>query len=476
MNTAAKTFFSICLGACTAGAQISAFQHVVVIFQENRTPDNVFQGLCSAPFGSAASCNTNPTASQYNIQTRNWLDKSSPTGMTKPSTVPLANKYDLSHAHSAFVAQCDKDPITGACKMDGAANVNCSGTCLSKPQFRYVDNSTGVVTPYLQLATQYGWANYMFQTNQGPSFPAHQFIFGGTSAPSATDDAAGIYASENMSGTSKIAGCTAPAGTTVQLIDPTGEHRKVYPCFEHSTLPDLLTGFTWRYYTPSAGSIWTAPNAIQHICLSTGPGGTCSGADWSDHIDLKPADVLTDIGNCNLRSVSWVIPTGANSDHASSNDGGGPSWVSAIVNAIGNSSKCDNNAGYWQNTAILITWDDWGGWYDHERPTALAQPEGDYQYGFRVPLLFVSAYTPAGYINNSRHDFGSILRFIEHNFGIRQGALNFADARAKNDLTGFFDLSGTPRKFANLNAPKSAAFFLHDRRKATDPDDDGDDR
>jgi phospholipase C len=474
MHLAGKTLFLIWLGTSTAGAQISAFQHVVVIFQENRTPDNLFQGLCSAPFGSADSCSTNPASSQYNIQTRNWLDKSSPTGVTQPSTVPLANKYDLSHAHSAFVAQCDTDPITGACKMDGSASVPCSGTCLSKPQFRYVDNSAGVVTPYLQLATQYGWANYMFQTNQGPSFPAHQFIFGGTSAPSAADDAAGVFASENMSGASKTAGCAAPAGTTVQLIDPTGENQKVYPCFEHSTLPDLLASFTWRYYTPSAGSIWTAPNAIQHICQSTGPGGSCSGTDWSNNVDLKPADVLTDIANCNLRSVSWVIPTGANSDHASSNDGGGPSWVSAIVNAIGNSSACDNNTGYWRNTAILIAWDDWGGWYDHERPTTLAQPEGDYQYGFRVPLLFVSAYTPAGYINNNRHDFGSILRFIEHNFGIQEGGLNFADARAQNDLTGFCDFSRTPRKFENLKAPKSAAFFLHDKRKATDPDDDGD--
>jgi phospholipase C len=445
---------------------------VVVIFQENRTPDNLFQGLCSAPVGSADSCSTNPTSSQYNIQTKNWLDKNSPTGMIQPSTVQLANKYDLSHAHSAFVAQCDKDPITGACKMDGSANVHCSGTCPSKPQFRYVDNSTGAVTPYLQLATQYGWANYMFQTNQGPSFPAHQFIFGGTSAPSKADDAAGIFASENMSGTSKIAGCTAPAGTTVQLIDPSGENQKIYPCFDHSTLPDLLGAFTWRYYTPSAGSIWTAPNAIQRICLSTGPGGTCSGTEWSNNVDLKPADVLTDIANCDLRNVSWVIPTGANSDHAGSNDGGGPSWVSAIVNAIGNSSACDNHTGYWQDTAILITWDDWGGWYDHERPSVLAQPEGDYQYGFRVPLLFVSAYTPARYINNDRHDFGSILRFIEHNFGIQEGALSFADARAKNDLSGFWDAGGTPRPFENLKAPKSAAFFLHDKRKATDPDDD----
>ena len=464
------------LAAPVASAQISQFQHIVVIVQENRTPDNLFQGLCAAPFGSAALCSTTPRATQYNIQTRDWLDRHSPTGLSQPTAVPLANKYDLSHAHSAFVAQCDQDSLTSACKMDGSGDVKCSGTCPAKPQFRYVDNSSGTVTPYLQLATQYGWANYMFQTNQGPSFPAHQFIFGGTSAPTAADDAAGVFASENMSGTGATAGCTADATTTVQLIDPTGENKKIYPCFEHSTVPDLLfANITWRYYAPSAGSIWTAPNAIQHICQSTGPGGKCTGPAWTANVDLKPADVLTDIASCKLRSVSWVIPSGANSDHAKSNDGGGPSWVSAIVNAIGNSTACDNGAGYWQNTAILITWDDWGGWYDHERPNFLSQPEGDYQYGFRVPLIFVSAYTPAGTINNNRHDFGSLLRFVEHNFGIQEGALNFADNRATNDLTGFYDLSRTPRAFQTIAAPKTATFFINDKRKPTDPDDDGDD-
>jgi phospholipase C len=129
-------------------------------------------------------------------------------------------------------------------------------------------------------------------------------------------------------------------------------------------------------------------------------------------VDLRPADVLNDIANCNLRNVSWVIPTGANSDHARSNDGGGPSWVASIVNAIGASTACDSGAGYWANTAIFITWDDWGGGYDHEPPTILAQPQGDYQYGFRVPLIAVSAHTPAGYINNRRHDFGSLRRWM----------------------------------------------------------------
>jgi hypothetical protein len=476
MKRIASTLLLICLGAVTVHGQISNFKHVVVIVQENRTPDNLFQGLCNPPFGSPASCSAAPLPSQYDIQTANWLDKTSLTGVTAPASIPLANKYDLSHAHSAFVKMCDL--TGGTCKMDGAATVACAGTCPPKPQFRFVDNSTGILNPYLDLAKQYGWANYMFQTNQGPSFPAHQFLFGGTSAPSASDDAAGVFAAENMGGggvggLKQIAGCTAPVGTTVELIKPPGvESQAVYPCFEHQTMGDLLGGsLTWRYYTPGPGSIWTAPNAIQHICQSSGPGGACTGKEWTDHVDLKPADVLTDIGSCNLRSVSWVIPSCQNSDHAGCTDGGGPSWVASIVNAIGASTKCDAGSGYWNNTAIFITWDDWGGWYDHEPPTILPGVQGDYQYGFRVPLLVVSAYTTEGYINNVRHDFGSILRFIEHNFGLTEGALNFSDERSKTDLRAFFVLNHAPRPFRNIAAPKNAAFFLKDKRVQLDPDD-----
>jgi phospholipase C len=167
--------FLLALCGQIAIAQISKFEHIVVIVQENRTPDNLFQGLCSPPYGSSSSCSTSPTASQYNIQTGNWVNKNSPTGVTTPGTVKLANKYDLSHAHSAFVAMCDANS-SGACQMDGASGISCSGSCPKTPQFRFVDNSAGIVSPYLDLATQYGWANYMFQTNQGPSFPAHQFI------------------------------------------------------------------------------------------------------------------------------------------------------------------------------------------------------------------------------------------------------------------------------------------------------------
>jgi phospholipase C len=324
----------------------------------------------------------------------------------------------------------------------------------------------------------------MFQTNQGPSFPAHQFIFGGTSAPSAAEDHLGIFASENMRGVPNAnarAGCVAEPATRVELIRPNPnppprgvEASDVYPCFDHQTIPDILPApFTWRYYTPSAGSFWTAPNAISHICQSSGPGGSCQGQDWVNNVDLRPADVLADIRSCNLRSLSWVIPAGQNSDHAGSPDNtGGPDWVASIVNAIGTQPTCPNGEVYWHDTAILITWDDWGGWYDHESPTIRPLFEGDYQYGFRVPLIVVSAYTPAAYVSNFRHDFGSILRFIEHNFDVPEGELTFADRRATTDLTDFFHLNQAPRTFHRVSAAKDENYFLNDKTAPTDPDDD----
>jgi hypothetical protein len=141
------------LGSSAADSQIARFEHIVVIFQENRTPDNLFQGLCGEPYGTSDSCSIKPSANspRYNIQTDNWLDKASPTGATAPGLVALANKYDLSHAHSAFVKMCDAGNAGNSCQMDGAGAIACSGNCPPKPQFRFVDNSSGILNPYLDL-------------------------------------------------------------------------------------------------------------------------------------------------------------------------------------------------------------------------------------------------------------------------------------------------------------------------------------
>ena len=463
-------------GTPPARAASANFKHVVIIVQENRTPDNLFQGLCAPPFGSPSRCSTTPGPTQYDIQTSSWVDKAAPGGTIQPKAVTLAHTSDLDHSHAGWLRQCDLKPSSTTCLMDGRSGCK---TCAADAQWNYVTYTNGTLKPYLELATQYGWANYMFQTNQGPSYPAHQFLFGATSAQSASDDDAGLFVSENLVGTggvggfNKTAGCAAPETTRTFVISPGGKETKVYPCFEHQTLVDLFgASVTWRYYAPAPGTIWTAPNSIKHLCKPTAPGGTCSGPVWNEHLDFQPHDVLGDIASCNLRSVSWVIPAAGYSDHAGLKSGnGGPAWVASIVNAIGNSTKCDNGTGYWNDTAIFVTWDDWGGWYDHVAPTFLPPPQGDYQYGFRVPLLVISAYTPRGYVNNLHHDFGSIVRFVEHNFGLEEGGLHFADSRSKTNLTGFFDLSKPPRSFTKIayNAGVLTAAVMND---TSPPDDD----
>lgn len=271
------------LGLCVlTNAQISSFQHVIFVVQENRSPDNLFYALCSTSL-----CSTTPNGTQYDIQTSNWLDKTQASGVTQPLTEELAAGYDPAHAKSTFNKQCDLDTATNVCQMDGAAEVTCSGACPSQPSFRYVDNSTGAIAPYIQMVQQYGWANYMFQTNQGPSWPAHQFLFGATAAPSASDDAAGIFVQNNESRDANTTGCTSIAGAYVVLIFPeTTKTSTIYPCFEHNTLPDVLPStVTWKYYSPTGNPDWQAPTAINHICVPSEPtGGVCTGTAYIDNV------------------------------------------------------------------------------------------------------------------------------------------------------------------------------------------------
>jgi len=153
------TLAALCL-ATPASAQITAFQHIILVIQENRSPDNLFQGLC--PTTNPSACSTQPGPGQYNIQTSGWSDNTSKTGKTDPHSTPFGVGYDMGHTHSAFVAMCDLN-ASNACLMDGAAHVGCKSLtqpCPKKPAYGFVDNSTGALQPYLDLVQYYGWGNY----------------------------------------------------------------------------------------------------------------------------------------------------------------------------------------------------------------------------------------------------------------------------------------------------------------------------
>jgi phospholipase C len=105
---------------------------------------------------------------------------------------------------------------------------------------------------------------------------------------------------------------------------------------------------------------------------------------------------------------------------------------------------------YWNSSAFLWTYDDWGGWYDHVAP-----PKVDaYGYGFRVPALLVSPYARKGYIDSTELDYTSILRFIEDNWHL--DPLSTRDAAA-NSIASAFDFEQAARKPTFISYERTAA-------------------
>ncbi len=120
----------------------------------------------------------------------------------------------------------------------------------------------------------------------------------------------------------------------------------------------------------------------------------------------------------------------------------GPSWVTSVVNAIGQSQ-------YWNSTAIFVFWDDYGGWYDPQ-PPAYVDYDG---LGMRLPMIIISPYAKKGYVSHTQYEHGSILKFVEDQFGL--GRLAASDTRA-NSPADAFDFNKPPRKFKVDPGPLSA--------------------
>jgi phospholipase C len=215
-------------------------------------------------------------------------------------------------------------------------------------------------------------------------------------------------------------------------------------CWDPTTLGDELdnAGLPWAFYASSVGGdggIWSGYQAVKHIY---------KGPDWAKDVISPNTQFFSDVSSGTLRSVSWITPTYANSDHAGSGSKSGPSWVASLVNAIGESQ-------YWNSSAIFIFWDDYGGWYD-SKPPAYVDYDG---LGFRLPLLIISPYAKQGYVSHVHYEHGSILKFVEDQFGL--GRLAASDSRANSPEADCFDFSQPPRKFKRIRALYDASYFTH---------------
>ncbi len=160
----------------------------------------------------------------------------------------------------------------------------------------------------------------------------------------------------------------------------------------------------------------------------------------SSHIvDLN--EYFRDLQNGTLPAVSYIVPSGA-SEHPPGRIQSGEKFVKNLIQALMRSSA-------WSTSVFMLSYDDWGGWYDHVPPPTVDA----YGYGFRVPALMVSPYARKGYIDSKQLDFTSMLKFIEENWGL--APLTERDAKASNFLEAF-DFSQPPRSPAFVSPVRVA--------------------
>jgi phospholipase C len=393
------------------------FKHIVILIQENRTFDNLF-----ATFPGADGTRSG--------KTHNGKILLRPGDLESEISPNNGHRYWLADWNHGKMNHFDLVPIGRV-----------PGTFV----YQYVHPNQ--IKPYWDLAKQYVLSDHMFQTQGSGSFTAHQDLIRGDTA---------INTSYNLidfpsGGASQPWGCDSSPGTVTSLIKANGtwqpyQRQGPFPCLTYSTLRDLLDakGLSWRYYAPTVGAnfggnLWNAFDAIKAVRY---------GPEWTTNQASPQTKVFTDISRDTLPAVSWVIPDYADSDHPGDNSDTGPSWVAQVVNAIGQSPA-------WKTTAIVIVWDDWGGWYDHVPPPGTQSYGG---LGFRVPAIVVSPYSRAGYVSHNNYEFGSILKFVEQNWQLP--SLGTTDKTSASFVNDFFDFTQQPRDFVPIGTKYSRSFFL----------------
>ena len=395
-------------------------RHVVILVKENRSFDHMFGKFPGANGATSGLCGS----------------------VEKPLySAPDVVAHDVNHGHSDSIRAINQGKMDGFCKIgkgeDGSS---------------YQQFNAATIPGYWALAQQSALGDNFFSSMSGPSFPNHLYLIAAQSG--------GVDMNpENAQGKW---GCDSPPGTFVKGKNVLGIPFTAFPCFGYRTLGDSLTaaGVSWKSYAPEIGKDgfgWNAYDAIQHIRCdpkagSCGPGSPY-GPEWAHIVPTDQFVRDASSATCNLPAVSWLIPDFPESEHPVAAMSVGESWTLTQVKAV-TQGPCA------QTTAIFITWDDFGGFYDHVGPPKMDK----LGLGIRVPLLIVSPYTIRG-IYHRQGSFESLLAFIEANWGL--APLTERDAGA-NDLMTAFDFTQTPKAL-----PQIAFSPVVERRtlKYDDPDD-----
>jgi phospholipase C len=371
-------------------------KHIVFIIKENRTFDNYF-----ARYPGAEGTTTGQ------ISTGETIELDVATDVLEP---------DLGHAFLDAVKSINGGKMNGFDLVTNGENLT-----------GYTSFKRSGIPNYWAYADNFVLADHTFSSMYGPTFPEHLYTVAAQSGRVAGNkdqaDNPGGYCDDagetvirfvKMSPREQQEVMNAIRRVELDGIVKYWEH--VRACFNFDVIQDQLNdaGISWHYYADE-GSWMNALLAIRHMRFSK---------HWGT--DITPEeDFIEDIESENLDKVTWVVPGPGVNEHP-----GGPSvcvgenWTVDVVNRLMRSK-------YWKNTAIFLTWDDFGGFYDHVPP-----PQYDFMgLGPRVPMIIISPWAKEGYVDSTEYEFSSVLKFIETVYDL--DCMTRRDCRASNMLNAF---------------------------------------
>jgi phospholipase C len=376
---------------------IHNIQHVIVIMQENRSFDSYFGTYPGANGIPTGVCEPDPlrggcVAPFHNGSNKNYGGPHASNNAAADINGGMMNGFI---GQAELGQKCTStDPNCGPCTQTGS-----SSECVDVMGY----HDAREIPNYWTYARNFVLQDNMFASSMSWSLPEHLFMVSGWSA-------------------------LCPNGGTnpMECVNSTNlyaQRPEVNPnaTYAWTDITYLLhkRGINWAYYI-SKGSEPDCENDEAVTCAPVQQGPTTPGI-WNPlphFTDVKQDGQLGNIqsltsfyaavhqsGGCGLPHVSWLIPNGNASEHPPALVSQGQAYVTTLINAIMR-SPC------WNSTAIFLSWDDWGGFYDHVIPPSIDRNG----YGLRVPGLVISPYARTGYVDHQELSHDGYLKFIEDDF------------------------------------------------------------
>jgi phospholipase C len=398
-------------------------QHVIVLYQENHSFDNVLGNWCA----STGHCIGMPP--KVTLKTPKGK-RVVVTPVQAPDQVPV-----IGHSVAAQTTAIDGG------KMDGWAQLL---GCSAKKSYACVDYYTPAQIPNLiTLASSFAISEGTFSEADSPSWGGHLYAVAASTGGFTGDNPTCTTTVQCGPGwgcdSNQISAWRNPVSGTLQqepscipdpaLPNPNGGAFAPTPVPNIPTIMDRLdaASLPWKIYTTPTPDTNLVPPAQASYKWATCP-SFAECLDTAQRQKMVPTDtILDDAANGRLPAFGLVLPSpwsdpvsGGASQHNGTSMAVGDNWIGKLTSALESSSE-------WSSTALFITYDDCGCFYDQVVPGT--NPDGTPQ-GIRVPLVIVSPYAIAGYVDNTRTTFAGILKFVEQTFGLPALSLNDKNAYA----------------------------------------------